>query len=208
MNSASMVEIVTIVYFRLFQMIGQPAKKTIWPPIETLVNRSSAKDTSPYACKWRLKMYWQLLVRKPTDFVPTIYCQDWKPSWNGLRTRANPRASFSTKIATYRNGCPFRLIHGCLLLVLQSLTQAYAVPYTAICRHADAYSKPSGLHGFLRCYSLSCTVAYFSSFSAHVVAYFYAFIFVASQQITQSLTPAHALTNAIVLELQQLHLMY
>jgi len=64
------------------------------------------------------------------------YCQDWKPPWNGLRTRANPRASFSTKIATYRNGCPFRLIHGCLLLVLQSLTQVYAVSYTAICCHA------------------------------------------------------------------------
>src|SRR6266566_8001866 len=98
-----------------------------------------------------------------TSTIPSFYkCQDWKPPWNGLRTRANPRASFSTKIATYRNGCPFRLIHGCLLLVLQSLTQAYAVPYTAICRHADAYSKPSGLHGFLRCYSLSCTVAYSS----------------------------------------------
>src|SRR6266566_878081 len=66
--------------------------------------------------------------------------------------------------------------HSCLLLAMQSLTQVYAVPYTAICRH---------------------TVAYFSTF-----------IFVVSQQITQSLTPAHALTNAIALELQQLHLIY
>src|SRR6266699_3645832 len=48
MNSASMVEIVTIVCFWLFQMIGQPAKKTIWPPIETLVSKSFANDASPY----------------------------------------------------------------------------------------------------------------------------------------------------------------
>src|SRR6266566_6153952 len=96
-----------------------------------------------------------------TSTIPSFYkCQDWKPPWNGLRTCANPRASFSTKIATYRNGYPFRLIHGCLLLVLQSLTQAYAVLCTAICCPADVYSKPSGLHGFLSCYSLSCTVAY------------------------------------------------
>ena len=43
---------------------------------------------------------------------------------------------------------------------------------------------------------------------AYVVAYFSTFIFVASQQITQSFTPAHVLINAIALELQQLHFMY
>src|SRR6266566_1720752 len=46
MNSVSMVEIVTIVCFLDFQMIGQPAKKTTWPPIKTFVKRSSANDTS------------------------------------------------------------------------------------------------------------------------------------------------------------------
>ncbi len=81
---------------------------------------------------------------------------------NSRKTLANQCPSPHTQIATYRDGCPFRLIHSCLLLVMQSLTQAYAVPYTAICRHADDYSKPSSLYGFLRCYSLSCTVAYSS----------------------------------------------
>src|SRR6266699_167403 len=51
MNSASVVEIVTIVCFLDFQMIGQPAKKTIWPLVETFVRRSSANDASPYV--WR-----------------------------------------------------------------------------------------------------------------------------------------------------------
>src|SRR6266566_5314220 len=51
MNSASVVEIVTIVCFLDFQMTGQPAKKTIWPLIETLVKRSSVNDTSLYV--WR-----------------------------------------------------------------------------------------------------------------------------------------------------------
>src|SRR6266566_9394329 len=73
---------------------------------------------------------------------------------NSRRTLANQCLSPYTQIAIYRNGCPFCLIHGCLLLVLQSLTQTYTVPYTAICRHTDIYSKPSGLYGFLRCYSL------------------------------------------------------
>src|SRR6266699_704676 len=51
MNSASVVEIVTIVYFLDFQMIGQPVKKTIWPLMETFVRRSFANDMSPYI--WR-----------------------------------------------------------------------------------------------------------------------------------------------------------
>src|SRR6266566_8137803 len=81
---------------------------------------------------------------------------------NSRRTLTNHYPSPYTKIATYRDGCPFRLIHSCLLLTMQSFTQAYAVLYTVIRCHANAYSKPSGLCGSLRCYSLSCTVAYSS----------------------------------------------
>ena len=33
------------------QIIRQPAKKIMWPPMETLVNRSSANDASPYTCR-------------------------------------------------------------------------------------------------------------------------------------------------------------
>ncbi len=74
-----------------------------------------------------------------------------------------------------------------LFVVMQTLTpspQAYTVSYAVIRYHALLLIP------------------------AYTVAYFSTFIFVVSQQITQSLTPAHALTNAITLELQQLHLMY
>src|SRR6266566_2752527 len=108
------------------------------------------------------------------------YCQDWSlelgTTWSSRETAANYRASVYTKIATYRDDYHFRHILGCLLLVLQSLTQAYAVPYTAICRHADAYSKPSGLHGFLRYYSLSYTVAYSAHFSSYSCSFLYVYI--------------------------------
>src|SRR6266566_415599 len=103
---------------------------------------------------------------------------------NSRRTLTNHYPSPYTKIATYRDGCPFRLIHSCLLLTMQSFTQAYAVLYTVIRYHALLLIP------------------------AYAVVYFSTFIFVAFQQITQSLTPAHALTNAIALELQQLHFMY
>src|SRR6266566_1986090 len=75
MNSASVVEIVTIVCFRFFQIIGQPVKKTIWLLMETFMSRSSANDASPYICKWRLEIYWRLLVWRPKDFVFAIYFQ-------------------------------------------------------------------------------------------------------------------------------------
>ena len=74
-----------------------------------------------------------------------------------------------------------------LFVVMQTLTpspQAYTVSYAVIRYHALLLIP------------------------VYAVAYFSTFIFVASQQIMQSLTPAHALTNAIALELQQLHLMY
>src|SRR6266699_4246529 len=74
-----------------------------------------------------------------------------------------------------------------LFVVMQTITpspQAYTVSYSVI-----------------RYYALLLIPAY-------VVAYFSTFIFVASQQITQSLTPAHVLINVIALELQQLHFMY
>src|SRR6266566_9785724 len=74
-----------------------------------------------------------------------------------------------------------------LFVVMQTLTpssQAYMVSYAVIRYHALLLIP------------------------TYAVAYFSTFIFVASQQITQSLTPAHALTNAIALELQQLHLIY
>src|SRR6266699_6102521 len=74
-----------------------------------------------------------------------------------------------------------------LFVIIQTLTpspQAYTVSYAVIRYHALLFIP------------------------TYAVAYFSTFIFVASQQITQSLTPAHALTNAIALELQQLHLVY
>ena len=116
---------------------------------------------------------------------------------NSRRTLANQCLSPYTQIVICRNGCPFRLIHGCLLLVLQSLTQAYAVPYTAICRYADAYSKPSGLHGFLRCYSLSCTVVYFSSFQLMQLLISMRLYSLPPQQITQLLIQSPQTNNAV-----------
>src|SRR6266699_4828945 len=68
---------------------------------------------------------------------------------NSRRTLANQCPSPHTQIATYCDGCPFRLIHGCLLLVLQFPTrlfvviqtftpspQAYTVSYDVIRYHA------------------------------------------------------------------------
>src|SRR6266699_4621971 len=74
-----------------------------------------------------------------------------------------------------------------LFVVMQTITpspQAYTVSYAVIRYHALLLIP------------------------VYAVTYFSTFIFVASQQITQSLIPAHALTTAIAFKLQQLHLMY
>ena len=55
---------------------------------------------------------------------------------NSRRTLANHCLPSNIKIATYRDGCPFRLIHSCLLLVMQTLTQTYTVSYAVIRYHA------------------------------------------------------------------------
>src|SRR6266566_6704771 len=55
--------------------------------------------------------------------------------YNSRRTLANHCPSPYTKIATYCDGCPFRLIHNCLLLVIQTLTQTYTVSYVVIRYH-------------------------------------------------------------------------
>ena len=95
------------------------------------------------------------------------------------------------------------------------LTLGLAVPYSSLCGSLHGYLsscrrllqalKPTRFPTMLFVIMHCCL---FQLISAHAAAHFYAFIFVASHQITQSLTPAHALTNAIALELQQLHLMY
>src|SRR6266566_6538396 len=61
----------------------------------------------------------------------------------------------------------------------------------------DAYSKPSGLHGFLRYYSLSCTVAYFSSFQLMQLLISMRLYSLPLQQITQSLIQSPQTNNAI-----------
>src|SRR6266699_5571124 len=55
---------------------------------------------------------------------------------NSRKTLANQCPSPHTQIATYRDGCPFRLIHSCL-------TPGHAVLYSGLC---------GSLHGYL----LSC----------------------------------------------------
>jgi len=53
-------------------MIGHPARKTIWPFVETFVSRSSANDVSSYIYKCRLGIYWRPPVQRLRDFIPAI----------------------------------------------------------------------------------------------------------------------------------------
>src|SRR6266699_2887311 len=67
-------------------------------------------------------------------------CQDWKPPWNGLRTRAKPRASFSTKIATHCDGCCFPHILSCFQLHTLSFAHAYSGSLTLTASTCDCFT--------------------------------------------------------------------
>src|SRR6266699_3504228 len=144
------------------------------------------------------------------EFSQSFYCQDW--NWK-LQKRLPRTAAELLRINAHRRTPKLPPI--AMVAPFVSFTVAYSWLYSPLLRPmrfpTQLFVVMQTLTPSPQVYTVSYAVIRYHALlliPAYTDAYFSTFIFVVSQQITQSLTPAHALTNAITLELQQLHLMY